>query len=79
MAKVTTREPRCGSSGGLLIWRLDLCRYGVWTCLDMEAKSTIYITVAPGPTPEDHLILDTVEQHIEEQAVTEVTHLARFL
>ena len=45
----------------------------------METKSTIYITVAPGPTPEDHLILDTVEQHIEEQAVTEVTHLARFL
>ena len=50
-----------------------MCRYGVWTCVDMEAKSTIYITVAPGPTPEDHLILDTVEHHIQEEAVTEVT------
>ena len=45
----------------------------------MEAKSTIYITVSPGTTPDDHVILDTVEQHIEEQAVTEVTKLARFL
>ena len=43
----------------------------------MEDKSTIYITVAPGPTPEDKLILHAVEHHIEKEAVTEVTQLAR--
>ena len=58
---------------------LEDSSYGGWTCVDMEAKSTIYITVAPGTTPDDHLILDTVEQHIEEEAVTEVTKQARFL
>ena len=43
----------------------------------MEAGAIIYITVSAGPTPEDHLTLDTLEHHIEEQAVTKVTQLTR--
>ena len=45
----------------------------------MEAEVTIYVTVSPDPTTEDYLILDTVEHHIEEEAVTKVTKIARVL
>ena len=41
----------------------------------MEAGATIYITVTPGPTMEDHLTLHTVEHYIEDTVTEAGQHL----